>query len=132
MARRNKANYYLISTTLMPWIQEMDRLSNMPTADFSVAFKSVIDSAFVEVLIRTHVQTGRLKASTKSNTFITKSKHVSKIAGEVTSGEGLNYARYEFSRRQPRADWNAHPPHDPLEGLDLYEAEIESLIDMVF
>lgn len=131
MARR-KQDYYLISTTLAPWIREMDRLASMPTADFTVAFKSIIDMAYVEVLLRTHVQSGRLKESTKTRTSVTRSNRVSRIGGEITSGEGLSYTKYEFSRRQPRRDWNTYPPHNPLDNLGMYEEEIEALIDSVF
>src|SRR5574344_1800616 len=137
----------IVGPPLEPWIRYMDRLSNEPTAKTKVKFHSAMRNAFNESQLNVHVakarydsmgrvirQGGRLKQSGKMDAYTRKTARLNELSSEISYGNGLDYAGYEFSRglSNPRTDWIRHPGHDPLDSLGHHFEVIDHIIDGIF
>ena len=129
MATRSRASIKLQSTPLIPWINDLDRLSREPTAKTKTALDAVVLSAYTQSQLNVHVMSGRLRTSGRVQTDVGRR---SRYTAEIGYGLGVPYAKYELGptnqRRGPRVDWVTHPDHDPLSGLDMYYAEVDAVL----
>lgn len=137
----------IVGPSLKPWIAYMDRLSNEPTAKTKTKLHSAMRNAFNESKINVHVarprydshgrvtrQGGRLRQSGTMDAHTRKTARLNKFEATIEYGKGLDYAGYEFRRgnKNPRADWVAHPGHDPLDSLGPHREVIDNIIDGIF
>lgn len=133
----------LISQSLRTWHQYLDRLESEPTGRTQAGLNAILSTAFATTQINVHVRAaspsdpipgGRLRASGYPSNSLRRTSRRNQWSGEISYGEGLDYAKYEMGERRKgvRPDWVVHPSHDPYEGLEVYHAEIDALLDGLF
>jgi hypothetical protein len=110
------------SMNLKPLLDELERLSNLPTPEVSARLRGVLDDAFMESQKHVHVDSGALIASGETST----SEHGSEWRGRITYGRGgVYYAGWEFARGE------GDDSHNPFDHLGEYEERFEDVIDGV-
>jgi hypothetical protein len=117
-------------TGLKEFISAMDNLTKPPSFTATAKLESALSQVFAETQSRTHVITGSLAASGR-----TESDFDGQVwEGAILYGDGgyfrpvtpgpprtsASYAVYEFARGGD---------HDPFEGLEVYDHVFESAID---
>ena len=124
---------HIVGPSLKPWIRYLEKLENEPTAETQVALNALLDAAFEHAKQNIHPITRRLLTSGFSSTSHKRLAVVNRWTGTFSFGRGVPYAKYEFgevnARRGPRVSWPQHPSHDPSEGLDIYYAGVDAILD---
>lgn len=126
--------FKIVGPSLKPWSTYLHKLANEPNRDTQIALSAILDRAFaVAKNVNVHVETGRLRESGFVSNSHVRTPRVNRWTGRFSFGRGLKYAKYEFgevnARRGPRTTWPAHPSHDPMDGLETFYAEIDSVLD---
>ena len=123
----------IIGPSIKPWKQYIERLEREPSASTKAGLKAVLDAAHVTAQINTHVLSGRMLASMYTRSDEKRTPRVNKWEGAISVGRGIPYTKYEFgttnAKHGPRTDWTVHPSHDPYEGLEIYYAGVEAVLD---